>query len=74
MRNVSVSHALLGLVDITLLLNVTRAQTLSKHGCSPFEGTRFLSTVAATGIDVHIVCNADTIGDSRLGHDREYSR
>jgi dihydroorotase len=62
------------LIDPTKPHEVTRAETLSKCGWSPFEGTRFRSTVDATWVNGHLAWHEGKLDDSRLGRRLEFAR
>ncbi len=51
-----------------------RRDVLSKCGWSPFEGTRFRSTVDATWVNGHLAWHEGKLDDSRLGRRLEFDR
>jgi dihydroorotase len=53
---------------------VARAETLSKCGWSPFEGTTFRSTIDATWVNGHLAWNDGRLDDSVLGQRLEFDR
>jgi dihydroorotase len=60
-------YADLVLVDLERPHQRRRDEVLSKCGWSPFEGTRFRSTVVATWVNGHLAWNNGRLDDSRLG-------
>jgi len=62
------------LIDPNMPHTVTRAETLSKCGWSPFEGTTFRSTVAATWVNGHLAWHDGKLDDSQLGKRLEFDR
>jgi dihydroorotase len=62
------------LIDTQMPHLVTREETLSKCGWSPFEGMRFRSTIAATWVNGHLAWNDGQLDDSRLGRRLEFDR
>lgn len=62
------------LIDTALAHTVTRGETLSKCGWSPFEGTTFRSTIAATWVNGHLAWLNGKLDDSRLGRRLEFDR
>jgi dihydroorotase len=62
------------LIDTQQPHTVTRAETLSKCGWSPFEDYRFRSTVAATFVNGHLAWHEGKLDDSRLGQRLEFDR
>jgi dihydroorotase len=53
---------------------VTRDEVISKCGWSPFEGTTFRSSIAATWINGHLAWNDGKLDDSQLGQRVEFDR
>ena len=53
---------------------VARAETLSKCGWSPFEGTTFRSTIDATWVNGHLAWNDGRLDDTVLGQRLEFDR
>jgi dihydroorotase len=64
----------LTLIDPKLSETVTREGVLSKCGWSPFEGTTFRSSIAATWVNGHLVWNAGKLDDSQMGRRLEFDR
>jgi dihydroorotase len=64
----------LTLIDTTRPQIVTREAVISKCGWSPFEGSTFRSSVAATWINGHLAWNDGHIDDSQLGQRVEFDR
>ncbi|HEY2396685.1 MAG TPA: dihydroorotase [Rudaea sp.] len=64
----------LTLIDTHKAQTVTRASVISKCGWSPFEGTTFRSSVAATWINGHLAWNDGQLDDSQLGRRVEFDR
>jgi dihydroorotase len=64
----------LTLIDPNLPQTVTRDLILSKCGWSPFEGTTFRSSVAATWVNGHLAWNGGKLDDSQLGRRLEFDR
>ncbi|HXR64245.1 MAG TPA: dihydroorotase [Rudaea sp.] len=64
----------LTLIDATRPQTVTRESVISKCGWSPFEGTTFRSSVAATWINGHLAWNEGRLDDSQLGRRVEFDR
>ena len=62
------------LIDAQTPHTVTRAETLSKCAWSPFEGTRFRSTIDATWVNGHLAWHAGKLDDSQLGRRLEFAR
>ena len=62
------------LIDAQQPHTVTRAETLSKCGWSPFEGYRFRSMIAATFVNGHLAWHEDRLDESRLGQRLEFDR
>lgn len=62
------------LIDIQKPHTVTREETLSKCGWSPFEGTRFRSTIDATWVNGHLAWHEGKLDDSQLGKRLEFAR
>lgn len=62
------------LIDLQTPHTVTREETLSKCGWSPFEGTRFRSTVDATWVNGHLAWHAGKLDDTQLGRRLEFAR
>ncbi len=62
------------LIDTNKAHTVTRAETLSKCGWSPFEGTTFRSTIDATWVNGHLAWHDGALNDSRLGQRLEFDR
>ncbi len=64
----------LALIDLAKPQTVTRESVISKCGWSPFEGTTFRSSVAATWINGHLAWNDGQLDDSQLGRRVEFDR
>jgi dihydroorotase len=64
----------LTLIDATRPQTVTRESVISKCGWSPFEGTTFRSSIAATWINGHLAWNEGRLDDSQLGRRVEFDR
>jgi dihydroorotase len=64
----------LTLIDLHAPQTVTRDSVLSKCRWSPFEGTTFRSTVAATWVNGHLAWNEGKLDDSQLGRRLEFDR
>jgi len=64
----------LTLIDATRPQTVTRESVISKCGWSPFEGTTFRSSVAATWINGHLAWSEGRLDDSQLGRRVEFDR
>ena len=62
------------LIDTTAPQTVTREAVLSKCGWSPFEGTTFRSSVAATWVNGHLAWNAGKLDDTQLGRRLVFDR
>ena len=62
------------LIDPRKPHDVTRGETLSKCGWSPFEGTRFRSTIDATWVNGHLAWHEGRLDDSHLGRRLEFNR
>jgi dihydroorotase len=62
------------LIDTAMPHTVTRAETLSKCGWSPFEGTTFRSTIAATWVNGHLAWHDGKLDDAQLGKRLEFDR
>ncbi len=62
------------LIDTKMPHTVTRAETLSKCGWSPFEGATFRSTIAATWVNGHLAWHDGRLDDSQLGKRLEFAR
>ncbi|MGH8123352.1 MAG: dihydroorotase [Rudaea sp.] len=62
------------LIDAQTPHTVTREETLSKCGWSPFEGARFRSTIDATWVNGHLAWHAGKLDDSQLGIRLEFAR
>ncbi len=65
--------------DLTLLdpntpQTVTRDAVISKCGWSPFEGTTFRSSVAATWVNGHLAWHDGKLDDTQLGWRLEFDR
>lgn len=60
-------HADLTLIDLAKPQAVARAAVLSKCGWSPFEGTTFRSSIAATWVNGHLAWQDGRLDDSQLG-------
>ena len=64
----------LTLIDVDKPQPVVRQDVLSKCGWSPFEGTTFRSSIAATWVNGHLAWHDGKLDDSRLGRRVEFSR
>jgi dihydroorotase len=64
----------LTLIDPTQPHKVTRDGVISKCGWSPFEGTTFRSSIAATWVNGHLAWRDGGLDDSQLGHRLEFDR
>jgi len=64
----------LTLIDITKPQTVTRESVLSKCGWSPFEGSTFRSSVAATWVNGHLAWHDGKLDDTQLGQAIEFAR
>jgi dihydroorotase len=64
----------LTLIDPAAPQTVTRESVISKCGWSPFEGTTFRSSVAATWVNGHLAWNAGKLDDSQLGRRLTFDR
>ena len=64
----------LTLIDTTAPQTVTRESVISKCGWSPFEGTTFRSSVAATWVNGHLAWNDGKLDDSQLGRRLDFAR
>ena len=64
----------LTLIDTTAPQTVTRESVISKCGWSPFEGTTFRSSVAATWVNGHLAWNDNKLDDTQLGRRLEFAR
>jgi dihydroorotase len=64
----------LTLIDTATPQTVTREAVISKCGWSPFEGTTFRSSVAATWINGHLAWNEGRLDDAQLGRRVEFAR
>jgi len=62
------------LIDANLPHKVTREETLSKCGWSPFEGTIFRSTIVATWVNGHLGWHEGKLDDRQLGKRLEFDR
>ena len=62
------------LIDVNLPHRVTREETLSKCGWSPFEGTIFRSTIVATWVNGHLGWHEGKLDDRQLGKRLEFDR
>ena len=62
------------LIDANLPHRVTREETLSKCGWSPFEGTIFRSTIVATWVNGHLGWHEGKLDDRQLGKRLEFDR
>ena len=62
------------LIDANKPHIVTREETLSKCAWSPFEGTRFRSTIDATWVNGHLAWHEGKLDDNRLGQRLEFNR
>ncbi|HSE12350.1 MAG TPA: dihydroorotase [Rudaea sp.] len=64
----------LTLIDTAAPQTVAREAVISKCGWSPFEGTTFRSSVAATWVNGHLAWNAGRLDDAQLGHRLDFAR
>lgn len=64
----------LTLIDTAAPQTVTREAVISKCGWSPFEGTTFRSSIAATWVNGHLAWNGGKLDDAQLGHRLDFSR
>ena len=64
----------LALIDLATPQRVTRESVLSKCGWSPFEGTTFKSSIAATWVNGHLAWNDGKLDDRQLGQRLEFDR
>ena len=64
----------LALLDLHAPQSVTRDAVISKCGWSPFEGTTFRSSVAATWVNGHLAWHDGKLDDSQLGRRLEFDR
>ncbi len=64
----------LTLIDTAAPQPVTRESVISKCGWSPFEGTTFRSSVAATWVNGHLAWNDGKLDDTQLGRRLEFAR
>jgi len=64
----------LALLDLNLPQTVRREDVLSKCGWSPFEGSTFRSTVAATWVNGHLAWHDGKLDDAQLGRRLEFAR
>ena len=64
----------LALIDLNRPETVTRESVLSKCGWSPFEGTTFRSSVAATWVNGHLAWHDGKLDDAQLGQALEFER
>ena len=64
----------LALLDLHAPQTVTRDAVISKCGWSPFEGTTFRSSVAATWVNGHLAWHAGKLDDTQLGRRLEFDR
>lgn len=67
-------HADLVLVDPNRPHTVSAGEVLSKCGWSPFEGTTFRSSIAATFVNGRLVWHAGKLDDSVRGQRLEFAR
>ncbi|HEX6833621.1 MAG TPA: amidohydrolase family protein, partial [Rudaea sp.] len=67
-------HADLTLIDLAKPQFVRREDVISKCGWSPFEGTTFRSSIAATWINGHLAWDGSKLDDSQLGVALEFDR
>jgi dihydroorotase len=67
-------HADLALIDLAKPQAVARDAVLSKCGWSPFEGTTFRSSIAATWVNGHLAWQDGKLDDSQLGRRVEFDR
>ena len=64
----------LALLDLHAPQTVTCDAVISKCGWSPFEGTTFRSSVAATWVNGHLAWHAGKLDDTQLGRRLEFDR
>lgn len=64
----------LTLIDPHMPQTVTGDVVISKCGWSPFEGTTFRSSIAATWVNGHLAWHDGKIDDSQLGRRLEFDR
>ena len=64
----------LALLDLHAPQPVTRDAVISKCGWSPFEGTTFRSSVAATWVNGHLAWHDGKLDDTQLGRRLEFDR
>jgi dihydroorotase len=64
----------LTLIDTAAPQTVTRESVISKCGWSPFEGTTFRSSVAATWVNGHLAWNDGRLDDTQLGRRLDFAR
>ncbi|HET7065367.1 MAG TPA: dihydroorotase [Rudaea sp.] len=64
----------LTLIDTAAPQTVTREAVISKCGWSPFEGTTFRSSVAATWVNGHLAWNDGKLNDTQLGRRLDFAR
>ena len=64
----------LTLIDTKAPQTVTRDAVISKCGWSPFEGTTFRSSVAATWVNGHLAWHDGKLDDTQLGRRLEFDR
>ena len=67
-------HADLTLIDLDKPHRVVASEILSKCGWSPFEGTTFRSSIAATWVNGHLAWNDGKLDDSQLGQRLAFQR
>jgi dihydroorotase len=64
----------LTLIDLHKPQTVRREDVISKCGWSPFEGTRFRSSIAATWVNGHLAWHEGRLDDAQLGQRIEFDR
>jgi len=64
----------LTLIDTAAPQTVSRESVISKCGWSPFEGTTFRSSVAATWVNGHLAWNDGKLDDTQLGRRLDFAR
>jgi len=64
----------LALIDLHAPETIRREDVLSKCGWSPFEGSTFRSSVAATWVNGHLAWHERKLDDSQLGRRLEFAR
>ena len=64
----------LTLIDLQAPQQVRREDVLSKCGWSPFEGTTFRSSIAATWVNGHLAWHDGKLDDAQLGQRLEFAR